>query len=204
MISGVAFLCIHAQIKNSVLSQIPTGPVVRSQTMCGKQQHIPSSTENSWWKIRCTAAFFHFTPGSQAGLWYFFPSASDEPGWKKCPAFFCVCVTPFLCRWVSAGTSHAVWIASGVLCWDKRDRFDLFFFSLSTETAASLKASQDSRWTREKKMGFYRPAVERITLHLSCHAHCMGSFTPVQWCVHCPCFSLWCAEYPQQQTFSIF
>lgn len=86
----------------------------------------------------------------------------------------------------------------------RQERQIWFFFSLSTETAASLKASQDSRWTREKKMGFYRPAVERITLPLSCHAHCMGSFTPVQWCVHCPCFSLWCAEYPQQQTFSIF
>lgn len=118
MISGVAFLCIHAQIKNSVLPQIPTGPMGRSQTILLWQtathtlQHWKNSDDGK------SGALLD----SQAGLWYFFPSASDEPGWKKRPAFFCVCVTPFLCRWGSAGASHAVWIASGVLCWDKRGR----------------------------------------------------------------------------------
>lgn len=98
--------------------------MVRSRTMCGKQQHLPSSIENSWWwKIRCPAAFFRLTLNSQESIWYFFPAAvgvNHEPGWKKYPAFFCVWVTSFLCRWALQKSAMHCELPV-VSCAEKRD-----------------------------------------------------------------------------------
>lgn len=49
-----------------------------------------------------------------------------------------------------------------------------------TETTASLKASQNSKYTENKIWAFMGLPVERINLTLSCHAHCVGSLTPAQ------------------------
>lgn len=47
MISGVAFLCIHAQIESTAEPQISAGLMVRSETTCDKWQRIPSSAGNA-------------------------------------------------------------------------------------------------------------------------------------------------------------
>lgn len=47
MISGVAFLCIHAQIESAAEPQISAGLTVRSKTTCDKWQRVPSSTGNA-------------------------------------------------------------------------------------------------------------------------------------------------------------
>lgn len=116
MISGVAFLCIHAQIKNTVVPQTSIGLMVRPKMMCGKQQHVPSSTESS--DGGNSVAFSFGLTGKHAVL---FPGCHWCESWtragkEKALAFFCVYATSLLCRQCSE-TRHAVRFASGVLCW---------------------------------------------------------------------------------------
>lgn len=172
MISGVAFLCTHAQIRNTVEPQISIGLMVRSNTMCGKQQHVPSSTENSGDGNSSACCIVSFRFGLTLKHLLIFPGCHWSEPWtraeKKCSAFFCVCVTSLLCRWCSE-TRHTVWYPSGVLRWEK-----------SNSLPKLLKVSQNSRRTERKRWAFTGLPVERINLTLRCHAHCMESFSPLQ------------------------
>lgn len=157
-----------------------------------------------WWKSRCTAAFFHFTLDSQVSIWYFFPAATDAspvPGQKKCPAFFCVCVTSLLCRWGSAETSHAVWIASGVLCWEKRERMCIHWNYIIPKSCIPKSKSERQMHKREKAGLLQACSGEDYSAsQLLCP---LCGVIPTS-AMHYSCFPLCCAEYSGQQRSSIF
>lgn len=177
MISGVAFLCIHAQIKNTVVPQISIGLMVRPKMMCGKQQHVPSSTENSNDRNSvacCTISLYFGRTGKHAVL---FPGCHWCESWtraekKLLPSFVFVWHPSFADR----AQKQAMRCDLLAVCFAE----ERVTVCTPTETIASQKATQSRRSTEGRSWAFKGLLAERANLALSCHAHCVGSFTAAQ------------------------